>query len=441
MANRASVIFYTVDARTLQNPDISPADSVSLPANIARFNRQGGRGGEIPDARIKELSDTQGGLDFLSRETGGFPIKNQNDLNMGLERVSPDQSYYLLGYEPDSDTFDPKASRINKIEIKVKREGVNVRYRSGFFGITDDQLAPKPGAAPQAMPLEQVLNSPFTATGIALRLNTIFGNGADGSYVTPLLNIDARDIKFTQAPDGTRRAVIDVIAMSFNAEGIPTEKFGKTLTLALKPDAYEKVLRTGVLCHFNFPVKAPGAYQYRIAVADKQAQTTGSATQFLEIPDLKKGRLTLSGIMLENFTSEQWRRLAGEIVKAADIKEPGKNARTDPMNDTSLRRFTRDTVLRYGFEVYNARREGAKKANLFTRLRVFKDGALVLDGQEMPLDMLELTDRLRVKAGGAMNLPRDMPTGSYILQILVTDGRGNNFRQIATQSMEFEIVG
>lgn len=438
-ANRSSVVFYTVDARTLQNTDTSAVDSVSLPANITRGNM---RLGGVAAERTKELFDTQGGLDLLSKETGGFPIKNQNNLSEGLERVLLDQSYYLIGYQPDTDTFDPKARRFNKVEIKVKREDVSVRYRSGFFAVTDDELIkPKTGSAAKAQQLEQLIVSPFAATNISLRLNTVFGNGPGGSYVTPLLNVNANDLKFTDGPDGTKRVIIDVLAMSFGADGVPVDKLSKTITFDVEPSIYEKILRTGFLCHFNFPIKNPGGYQFRVAVRDKQAETVGTASQFIEIPDLRKNKLTLSGILLENFTNEQWGRFSGEIRKAANTSGPAAGDQTDPMNDTSLRRFTRNTVLRYGFEVYNAGLDRAKKAGLYTRLRVFRDGTPILEGPEVPLEVLDQGDLKRIRAGGAMNLPRDMALGEYILQIVVTDGAGKDIRQGASQFVEFEIAG
>lgn len=44
------------------------------------------------------------------------------------------KGFYLLGYQPDADSFDPKTNKSNKLTIKVKQEAwPTVRYRSGFF--------------------------------------------------------------------------------------------------------------------------------------------------------------------------------------------------------------------------------------------------------------------------------------------------------------------
>ena len=46
------------------------------------------------------------------------------------------------------------------------------------------------------------------------------------------------------------------------------------------------------------PVKKPGGYQLRAVVRDSGSQRLGSAMQFVEVPDVKKGRLTLSSIVM-----------------------------------------------------------------------------------------------------------------------------------------------
>ena len=114
-ANRSSVVFYTIDARGLQTTGISAEDSVNA-SSPERFQ-------QILTERSNELFDTQEGLTYLAQQTGGFAILNNNDLSSGVRRVLEDQSYYLIGYDPDTDkTFDPKTRRFNKLEIKVKNK-------------------------------------------------------------------------------------------------------------------------------------------------------------------------------------------------------------------------------------------------------------------------------------------------------------------------------
>ena len=62
----------------------------------------------------------------------------------GLTRILADQSgYYLVAYEPDADTFARigGAAPFHDVEVKVRREGLDVRSRKGFYGVTDETVA------------------------------------------------------------------------------------------------------------------------------------------------------------------------------------------------------------------------------------------------------------------------------------------------------------
>ena len=77
-------------------------------------SRHGGRldwrSARAPDPTATLNRDSEWGLQAIAQETGGFLVRNQNDLTTGIERVLDDQrGYYLIGYAPDAATF--KAER------------------------------------------------------------------------------------------------------------------------------------------------------------------------------------------------------------------------------------------------------------------------------------------------------------------------------------------
>jgi len=179
------------------------------------------------------------------------------------------------------------------------------------------------------------------------------------------------------------------------------------------------------------PVKRPGAYQYRVAVRDVQGGKIGSASQFIEVPDLKKNRLTASSIVLETYTADEWRRATDPTAGRVP---------TNPMADTALRRVKMGSVLRYGYEIYNAKLSGSKQVGVQIKVRIFRDGKLILDGQQGPVDMRGQIDMEHLKAGGAIALGDKLTPGDYILQIVVTDPLAKAKQQLATQFVQFEIV-
>ncbi|MEO7538887.1 MAG: VWA domain-containing protein [Pyrinomonadaceae bacterium] len=425
VANRSSVVFYTIDARGLVSTGFTAADQVSDTSPDAMEANA--------SARRNQLLDTQEGLSYLAEETGGLAIKNNNDLSGGVTRALADQSYYLIGYEPDTDTFDPAKRKYNQLTIKVLRPGAKARYRSGFFNVADRETAGNtPASATPVVKLETALVSPFAVNGINLRLNALFGSDAkNGSFVRSLLHIDAADLKFTDEKNGTKKAVFDVLAMSFGDNGQTGEQLAKTYTLVLKPDAYKRTVADGFVYHFMFPVKKAGAYQYRVAIRDAQGGKVGSASQFIEVPELKKNRLTLSSVVIENVAAADWLRQDDPLASGAF---------RNPMSDTAVRRVKPNTVLRYGYEIYNARSNPNRQTDLKTKIRVFRDGDLILDGRETPVDLHGQTDLQHIKASGAVAIGKTMLRGDYILQIIVTDGLAKPKQNTATQIVQFEVT-
>ncbi len=422
-ANRSSVVFYTVDARGLQAAGFTAEDNVADTSPAAME-------AALSDRR-DELFETQDGLRFLAAETGGFAVLNSNDLSGGLRRVLNDQSYYLLAYEPDTDTFDAAKRRFNRLEVRVGIKDIKVRYRSGFFNVAERSTE---GTAQGKTPIEQIRNAlttPFAVNGITLKLNALFGNDTGNrSFVRSLLHVDGRDLQFVDQPDGSKKAMFDILAASFGDNGEIVEQLGRSYTINVRGDAYTRMINDGFLYNFTFPVKKAGAYQYRVAIRDPESGKVGSASQFVEVPNLKKGRLTLSSIVMENISQEQWKKLTESSSPAAG----------DAMNDTALRRAKIGSVLHYGYEIYNAKAAGGAAPNVAARIRIFRDGELVLDGKQTQIDIAGQTDMQRLKAAGAISLGGKMLRGDYILQIIVSDLQAKEKQNTATQYIQFEVV-
>ena len=160
-------------------------------------------------------------------------MKNTNDLFSGVRRVLEDQSYYLIAYEPDSETFDPGSRNSTELEVKLLRKGLTVRHRSGFFNVADETVAKKPETETQTPVtlLKRAMMSPFAVNEVSLSLNALFGNSANGAYVRSLLHVQAKDLKFTDEADGSKKAVFDVWAASFGDNGAVVDQITKTVHL------------------------------------------------------------------------------------------------------------------------------------------------------------------------------------------------------------------
>src|SRR6185295_5564156 len=117
-ANAHRVTLYTLQASGLQAPDASAAGSG--PAD---------RLFQFPAIGSVLRANNRDSLQLLADETGGRSILDTNDFLPDLGRVRQDfQSYYSLGYTP-AHTGD---GREHRIEVKVKRSGVRIRYRQSY---------------------------------------------------------------------------------------------------------------------------------------------------------------------------------------------------------------------------------------------------------------------------------------------------------------------
>ncbi|HEV2800898.1 MAG TPA: VWA domain-containing protein [Pyrinomonadaceae bacterium] len=452
LANRASVVVYSIDARGLTIPGFTAADDLSgmTPQQIEDAFRE----------RSDQLFDTQSGLAYLSQQTGGFLIKNNNDLTGGIRRVVEDQKgYYLLGYRPESATFD---RRYHRISVKVKRPGLRVRTRTGFYGIRDEETRPVRRTREQQ--LYAALTSPFASPDVRLRLMAYFGNTEqDGSFMRSMLHLDARDVQFRQEPDGKYKAVLDVVAVTFGDNGRVIESLDRIHTLTLPEESYRRVLRDGITYNLNVPVKKPGAYQLRMAVRDTVTERTGSASQFIEVPDLKKNRLALSGLILTGFEGDLTRAAgasganqAAPAAAAASPASPGQgsvqaaatgtatNANADEtgtLASPAVRRFRQRAPLALGYAVYNARLDKATgRPQLTTQTRIYRDGELFFSGKEQPVEVsASETDLKRIGILTQLKLSSQFTPGEYVIQVIVTDTLRNDKHRIATQSVDFEI--
>ncbi|MCA1604198.1 MAG: VWA domain-containing protein, partial [Acidobacteria bacterium] len=261
LANRASVVIYTMDARGLQTLGFTAADSTAG-MTTDQVERS------LSDRR-SSLFESQSGLNYLAAQTGGFAIRNTNDLSGGIKRVIEDQQgYYLIGYRPAESTFDEVSGRrkFHKLSLKVLRPGkFNVRMRNGFYGVTDEEFRPaQPTGAQQMI---GALTSPFGSAGVHLRLTSLFANDLKlGSLMRSILHINARDLTFTKEPDGWHKAVFDVLAVTFGDNGMVVDQLGRTHTVRVKDKTYEHVLRDGFIYNLTVPVKKAGAYQLRTAL-------------------------------------------------------------------------------------------------------------------------------------------------------------------------------
>jgi VWFA-related protein len=430
-ANRSAVVLYAIDPRGLIVPMIEAGDDVSG-MNSAQLD-------DLLSQRMHQLTDTTNGLNYLTKETGGFVVSGANNLSRGIKRVLDDQTgYYLIGYVPAEATFREFTGRMpfHKIAVKVKRAGVNVRSRGGFFGVANEEARPAPRT-----PLQQLtaaVTSPFTSGDVHLRLTSLFGNDLEtGYYLRSLLHIDARDLSFADEPGDWKSAAIDVAAITFGDNGIIIDQSIQSYTMRIRTESLERILQSGIVYAINLPLKKPGAYQLRTAVRDSKTELIGSANQYVEVPNLGKGRLIVSSLALGG----------NDILVDLNRYQPGRSGDSQTTDEIrieagpAVRKLRSGNDLNYAFVVYNAKVEKASGApRLSMQVRMFRGGNRIYSGPVTQLQLKPQSDWQRINVTGSLRLAATVQPGEYIIQILITDALAKGKNATAAQWSDFEVV-
>ena len=430
LANRSSVVIYTVDPRGLQTAGLTAAD------NTAGID--GSRIHNSIQQRHNQFFESLEGLNYLSGQTGGFTVHDTNDLNLGIRRVLDDQlGYYLLGYVPEESSFRPSGgfTRFHKIKVNLRRAGLHVRSRTGFYGVSDDAVRAARAGGPDQQ-LLGALVSPFSGGDIGLRLTSVFGHDAKaGSFMRSLLHIDPTQLTFTKGDDGQHTATIQVAAFTFGDNDQIIDHESQEYAIHAADKTFDDFLRDGMLYSMIVHIKKPGAYQLRVAVRDSASGKTGSATQFIEVPDIRKKRLALSGIVVSGNKPENPIRQVGTASSSS-----GGSREDDIASGPSVRRLRPDMSLTYAFVIYNPTVDSkTKRPAVQGQVKLWRDGKAVYTGKPAALDIGALPDLRQIPVTGRFSLNQPLEPGDYVLQVIITDPLAKDKYRTATQWIDFEV--
>ena len=205
-----------------------------------------------------------------------------------------------------------------------------------------------------------------------------------------------------------------------------------THTLKFTKEQFVKVQEKGIIYDLPVPIVKTGAYQFRVALQNAATGKIGAASQFIEIPNLDKKKLTLSNLIVKQYSAEDWKNIS--------LGQGAVSNSSSALLDTVTRKFNRGTVFTYTFVVYNAKSEARQKPQFQFQARLFREGKLIVYGSPSPIDIDGQTDLRRIMVTKAVTLGSNLPPGDYALQVIVSDDLAKGNKQIAAQSIDFEIV-
>jgi len=275
----AQVAVYPVDARGLIG---SPLYSVASNLSGQGGSGLGGLAMEAEGKQSEELFQARVSMLDIADKTGGKAYYNRNDIDNALgDGIADGSTYYMVGYYPLNKHWN---GRFRKIEVKTRRDGIKLRYRTGYFAVDREAyLAKHPEQKDLDYSQAMNLQSPVTST---LQFKTeINPPAADSTSVLLRYAIDPRGIQFTPGADGREHAQVDCAVRAFSRDDLdkPVETTGTQVRVELKPEDFARIMSSFLPCELKISLPA-GRYILRLAVRDHNGGALGSANAQVTVP-------------------------------------------------------------------------------------------------------------------------------------------------------------
>jgi hypothetical protein len=323
-SRKNNVPVYFVDTRGLQ----------ALPE---AFTAAFGRAIEAQDvvAVLADLSREAEGAESLALDTGGFVVKNTNDLTGGMSRVSSESRvYYLLGYSPTDLRRDGK---FRKIEVKLRPpagKGLVVRARRGYYAPLEGEAAAKKEERDPV--IGHALDSPFDISDVGLRASSfVFDEVVMNQLSVQLaIDIDVSHLAFVDEGDRSTDALAFLVEVQHRETG-EFYRYDQKIELSLLPETRRKLESDwySVAREFTLP---PGGYQAKIVVRDLNSGKVGSLVHEFHVPGA--GELRVSTPVM------------------SDVLETGSDGSRRPVLRVR-RTYATTSILYCQYSVYGAERE------------------------------------------------------------------------------------
>jgi VWFA-related protein len=383
-ARRANTAMYLVDARGLEVQSVFGSAQFGSPLDSR----------DVGAANADAALEAEGAVS-LAESSGGFAVQNNNDLAAGLRRIGRESRvYYLLGYVPAEVRADGKFRRIT---VRVGRPGVQVRARKGYYA--GGVLSKSGDVRATVDALEVALQSPYDHAGLPVRAAAyVFGNvNAAAASVLLAVEVDLRAFQLN-ANAGALTDVLDLRLLVTDAATGDTKRYERTVEMNLQ--THVPRLETSAWYPLSQPFElAPGRYQARVVVRDRNSGRVGSVTHDFDVP-------VRNGVSLSS------------LIVTDTIETPAQGSVGPPRPVLIVRRLlTAGATLYYQFSVFNAGRTSGgetrvKAGHVVRRL----DGSVVKELKPTPL--YPVTGGMSRFAGVSL---AGMPAGEYELVVNVVD--------------------
>ena len=277
------------------------------------------------------------GAESLASDSGGFSVKNTNDLGRGIQRIADEsRSYYLLGYNSSNTARD---GRFRKISVKLPgKKGLTIRARKGYFAPLEGKTVAKRKPEQGDPAIQSALDSPYQEQGVPIRTTSYVFDETLLGKASALVAADVDVSKFAYTEkDGRFQDTLDFLIVVAHRETGEFFRYDQKIEMNLMPATKERLAAQWFPIVRDFEL-APGGYQAKIVVRDKNSGKIGTVIHEFEVADLSQFR-TSTPVITDTLQPDQEKK---------DVPRPAIIVR---------RTFAPGTTLFASFEVYGATKE------------------------------------------------------------------------------------
>jgi len=423
-ANRGNVSFYSVDVAGLRTESKNSETRKEINSRSEVRMAQLGSTSDPSGPMTKELERNEdilrlnpdSGLGQLANQTGGFLITDSNDLKGRLGQVDEDlHSYYLLSYSSNNQKYD---GHFRKIEVKLKRSGLSVQSRKGYYAIKGNFASP---VLFYEAPVLAALDNKQKPDSFPFYGGAFSFPDRERMGLAPVI-VDVPMSAFTLRVDQAKKVYdtdFSILVLVKDPSGQVVAKLSKQYKLNGPADKVEDAKKERILFYqeANLP---PDSYTVEMIAYDAPSGRASVRTGTIEVPATDESKLRLSDVAI--------------LARGEKVDNPEENKKNpfrvanmlvSPNLGEPIPRAQKQVP--FFFTVYVP--AGTSKPKL--TVEILSQGKTLT---QMPgeLPATDASGRSQFVAG----LPVEkFPGGSYELKITVSDGTTN-----LTRSRSFTLI-
>lgn len=350
--------------------------------------------------------EKQDALVSLARETGGDFYSNENNLNSLLGRAfEANRFYYVLAYylKPAG---NPSHYRSIKVRVRNHPE-YNVRTPKGYSSSDLIVKAEENDGLPYNR-LIRAVNAPLPASDLRVTAKLDLKSLQDTPpQVLLTVCLDGDRLRYEQQ-DRRRTFSVEVLYVIYDAEGRQVEGQAGGLEGSLEPEHLDLARSNGYVWRKTLALK-PGTYQARVGIREAATERTGTATAWIEVPDLRKNRIALGDLMFFDAPAAP----GAERLNPADAQESAFAG--------GVRFFRHNQSCNYALRVFSGTNPPPAR-NLSFQTELLRDGKPAKQDGWQPLAGEKELVMGPVYVRGRLDLAGLNP-GIYELSVKVREGR------------------